>query len=271
VRLIAPKYVKPFVKRQKNDMADAEAICEAAQRPTMRFVDVKSEEAQASAMVFRARDLHVRQRTQLINALRGHMAEFGIIAARGPANVAALIEAVEDKASPIPMEARAILKVFVRSMKALDLTIARLDAEVGKRAKTDPVARRLMTIPGVGPITATAINALAPSPECFDQGRDFSAWMGLTPRQNSTDGKQRLGKTSKMGERTVRRLLIIGAISVVRQAVRRGSSANPWLSRMLQRRPRNLVAVALANKTAQIVWAVLQKDENYRAPTAAMA
>jgi transposase len=271
VRLIAPKYVKPFVKRQKNDMADAEAICEAAQRPTMRFVAVKSETAQASALVFRARDLQVRQRTQIINAMRGHLAEYGIVAAKGPAHVEELVALIEDEASPIPPEARGILRIFVASLRVLDQTITVLDLEIGRRARQNPVARRLMTIPGVGPITAIAIAALAPPPENFSKGRDFAAWVGLTPRQNSTGGKQKLGATSKMGERTLRRLLIIGAMSVVRQAVRRGAPAGSWLARMLQRKPRKLVAVALANKTARIAWAVLQSGESYKAPAAAVA
>jgi transposase len=220
VKLIAPKYVKPFVKRQKNDMADAEAICEAAQRPTMRFVPVKTEAAQASALVFRTRDLLVRQRTQIINALRGHLTEYGWVSAKGTAHVAKLVERVEDPACPLPEEARPILQVLITSLKDLDEKIALLDVEIAKRAKEDPLARRLMSIPGVGPITATAIAALAPPAESFGKGRDFAAWVGLTPLQKSTGGKQKLGATSKMGERTIRRLLIIGASAVVRQAAR---------------------------------------------------
>jgi transposase len=215
VRLIPPAYVKPFVKRQKNDAADAEAICEAAQRPTMRFVVPKSEQAQAAAVVFRARDLLVRQRTQIINALRGHLAEFGIVAARGPARVPQLMQAVEDPDEPIPELARPILQMLVETLQRLDEQIALLDHEVAQRAKENETARRLMTIPGIGSVTAVALAALAPPAETFKRGRDFAAWIGLTPLQHSTGGKQKLGATSKMGERTLRRLLITGASAVV--------------------------------------------------------
>jgi transposase len=186
VKLIAPKYVKPFVKRQKNDMADAEAICEAAQRPTMRFVPVKSEGMQASALVFRARDLLVRQRTQIINALRGHLTEYGKVVAKGAGHVARLVAYVEDPVSDLPETARGILRMMIASLNDLDQQIGRLDVEIAKRAKEDPVARRLTSIPGVGPITATAVTALGPPVESFVKGRDFAAWVGLTPRQNST-------------------------------------------------------------------------------------
>ena len=270
-KLIAPKYVRPFVKRQKNDAADAEAICEAAQRPTMRFVSVKSEAAQASALVFRTRDLLVRQRTQIINALRGHLTEYGWVVAQGPAHVAELIEIIEDPACALPEEARPILRVAVAHLEDLDGKIALLDVEVAKRAKEDQVARRLTTIPGVGPITATAIAALAPPAETFGKGRDFAAWVGLTPLQRSTGGKQKLGATSKMGERTIRRLLISGASAVVRQATRREAPEGSWLARMLARKPRMVVIVALANKMARIAWALLAKGETYKAPVAMAA
>ena len=270
VKLIAPKYVKPFVKRQKNDMADAEAICEAAQRPTMRFVAVKSEAAQASGLVFRARDLLVRQRTQIINALRCHLTEHGWVVAKGPAHVAKLIDHVDDPACQLPQVARTILKVMISSLKDLDAQIDLLDREIGKRAKGDQIAQRLTSIPGVGPITATAISALAPPVETFKRGRDFAAWVGLTPLQRSTGGKQKLGATSKMGERTIRRLLIIGASAVVRHAARRAPDGS-WLGRMLARKPRMLVTVALANKMARIVWALLTKGGVYKAPIVAAA
>jgi transposase len=268
VRLIPPAYVKPFVKRQKNDAADAEAICEAAQRPTMRFVAPKSEQAQAAALVFRARDLVVRQRTQIINALRGHLAEFGIIVAKGPAHVRHLVQVVEDEAHPIPELARPILKMLIETLHRLDEQIARLDREVAQRAKENETARRLMTIPGVGPVTAVALTALAPPAETFKCGRDFAAWVGLTPLQHSTGGKQKLGATSKMGERTLRRLLIIGANSVLLWVARNGTPAGSWIGRMLARKPPMLVRVALANKMARIVWALLARGEVYRAPAA---
>ncbi len=269
VRLIPPAYVKPFVKRQKNDAADAEAICEAAQRPSMRFVAVKDEEQQANGVVFRARDVLVRQRTQCINALRGHLTEYGWVVPKGTAHVATLIGQIEDPNCSLPESARAIFKVLVTSLTSLDESIAVLDSEISRRSKEDPVARRLMTIPGVGPITATAITALAPPIETFTTGRDFAAWLGLTPLQKSTGGKQRLGAISKMGERTLRRLLIIGGSAVVSHACRRGAPDGSWLARMLARKPRMLVTVALANKMARIVWALLAKGGVYRAPVAA--
>jgi transposase len=269
VRLIPPAYVKPFVKRQKNDAADAEAICEAAQRPTMRFVVPKSEQTQAAALVFRARDLLVKQRTQIINALRGHLAEFGIVAARGPARVPQLVQAVEDPDEPIPELARPILQMLVETLHRLDEQIALLDHEVAQRAKENETARRLMTVPGIGPVTAVALAALAPPAETFKRGRDFAAWIGLTPLQHSTGGKQKLGATSKMGERTLRRLLIIGASAVVRWVARHEAPAGSWMARMLARKPPMLVRVALANKMARIVWAVMARGEVYRAPAAA--
>lgn len=269
VRLIAPGYVKPFVKRQKNDAADAEAICEAAQRPTMRFVAVKSKEQQAAAVAFRTRDLLVRQRTQTINAIRGHLAELGIVAAKGPFHVAKLMGAIENKETDIPETARPILHLLVEQLRSLDEKVALLDRELARRAREDAEAKRLMTIPGVGPITATALVALAPAAQTFKRGRDFAAWLGLTPLQRSTGGKQRLGETSRMGERTLRRLLIIGASAVVRWAMRKGSTPDPWLARMLERKPPMLVIVALANKMARIVWALMAGGGVYRAPAVA--
>ena len=271
VKLIPPKYVKPFVKRQKNDAADAEAICEAVQRPAMRFVAIKSEAAQASALVFRTRDLLVRQRTQLINALRGHLTEYGFVVSAGPAHVAKLLAHLEDPACQLPEEVVAILSMQVEAKRELDQQIARLDVEIAQRAKDDHVARRLMSIPGVGPITATAIAALAPPAETFRKGRDFAAWVGLTPLQKSTGGKQKLGATSRMGERSLRRLLILGASAVVRRATGPGAPKETWLARLLARKPRMLVIVALANKMARIAWALLRKGEVYKAPVVAAA
>jgi transposase len=270
VRLIPPPYVKPFVKRQKNDAADAEAICEAAQRPTMRFVGPKSEQAQAAAVVFRARDLLVKQRTQIINALRGHLTEFGIVVAKGPAHVPQLVRAVEDGGEPIPELARPILQGLIEMLQALDDRIAGLDREIAQRAKEDETARRLMTIPGVGPVTATALAALAPPAETFKRGRDFAAWVGLTPLQHSTGGEQKLGTTSKMGERTLRRLLILGASGVLRWVARNGAPAGSWLARMVARKPPMLVRVALANKMARVIWALMAKGGIYRAPAASV-
>jgi transposase len=269
VRLIAPAYVKPFVKRQKNDAADAEAICEAAQRPSMRFVPVKTEEQQANGIVFRARDLLVRQRTQCVNALRGHLFEYGYVFPQGISHVADVVAVVEDLQSCLPESVRIILKLLVDTFTALEAQITALDAELNQRSRADPTARRLMTIPGVGPIVSTAITALVPAVEGFPAGRDFAAWLGLTPVQKSTGGKQKLGAVSKRGERTIRRLLITGASAVVRQASRRGAPKGSWLAQMLARKPKMLVTVALANKIARIVWALLVKGGVYRAPVAA--
>lgn len=271
VRLIPPAYVKPFVKRQKNDASDAEAICEAAQRPTMRFVAVKSEAAQASAAIFRTRDLLVRQRTQVINAIRGQLTEYGLVAAKGPANLPKLLELVDKAKSALPQAARTMLNVLIDMVAVLTGRVAELDRTIACRAKNEDVPTRLMTIPGIGPITATAIAALAPPIETFRKGRDFSAWLGLTPIQRSTGGKQKLGATSKMGERTIRRLLIIGAAALVRQTSRRAPPAGSWLARMLARKPRMLVITALANKMARTVWALLARHEVYRAPALIVA
>ncbi len=268
VQLIAPAYVKPFVKRQKNDAADAEAICEAAQRPSMRFVPVKTEAQQAAAMVFRGRDLLVRQRTQISNALRGHMTEYGWIAPKGLAHLEKLGALLADP-SAVPEGVRSVCTVLLDSLAVLDRQIATLDKEIIRRSRDDAVARRLMTIPGIGPITATAIAALAPPAGTFAKGRDFAAWVGLTPRQHSTGGKPKLGAISKMGERTLRRLLIIGSSAVVLQASKRGAPKGSWLEQMLARKPRMLVTVALANKTARIVWALLTSNEEYKAPVVA--
>jgi transposase len=270
VRLIPPCYVKPFVKRQKNDAADAEAICEAVQRPTMRFVAAKSESTQASGVVFRGRDLLVRQRIQIINALRGHLTEFGVIVAQGTAHVTHLIQHVRNPESSLPHAARAVLSVLIDALQVLEEKIKMLDQEIARRAREDEDARRLATIPGIGPVTATALVALAPAATSFRRGRDFAAWLGLTPKQNSTGGKQRLGATSKMGERTLRRLLILGACTVVQHSGQRKISKETWLAKMLARKPRMLTIVALANKMARIVWALMSKGGIYQASVGAV-
>jgi transposase len=272
VKLIPPAYVKPFVKRNKNDAADAEAICEAAQRPNMRFVAIKSEEQQALALVFRTRDLLVRQRTQLINAIRGHLTEYGWVAPKGPSHISVLGELLDgEMGSSLPDAATPMFRTMLDLLEVLNGKIGELDKEIARRAREDVIARRLMTIPGVGPITATAIAALAPPAETFTKGRDFAAWLGLAPRQLSSGGKQKLGSITKMGERTLRRLLIIGCSAVVLQASKRGAPAGSWLEQMMARKPRMLVTVALANKTARIIWALLVKQEEYKAPVAAAA
>jgi transposase len=270
VRLIPPAYVKPFVKRQKNDAADAEAICEAAVRPTMRFVPVKSEETQGAAMVFRVRELLIRQRSQAINALRGHLPEFGQVVPQGAANTSKVIAGVDEPDSGIPADAIATLKVLIMTLANLDAEIGKLNAEIARRAKENDVARRLMTVPGIGPLIATAIAVLAPPPETFRKARDFAAWLGLVPRQHSTGGKQRLGATTRMGERSLRRLLIIGANSVIiKRHVHAAAKPGAWLDGMLSRKPPMLVRVALANKMARIVWALMAHGGVYQSPAAA--
>ena len=211
----------------------------------------------------------MRQRTQAINALRGHIGEYGVVVANGPSHVAKLIAHVKDPASALPEAARTVLRVLTASLEFLSEQIALLDREVARRAREDKEVRRLTTIPGVGPVTATAVAALAPPAKAFRRGRDFAAWVGLTPLQHSSGGKQRLGATSKMGERTLRRLLIIGASSVVRKAIKHGTPSGSWLARMLARKPRMLVIVALANKMARTVWALQATGAIYRAPVVA--
>ncbi len=269
VLLLPPIYVNPFVKRQKNDAADAEAIAEAASRPAMRFVAVKTEEQQARAMLFRTREMFVRQRTQLINALRGHLAEHGVVAPRGRVYVKKLVDALADKNITLPEMVRQLGWIYVEQIGALDDRIAELDRSMHAEANQAEMTRRLQTMPGVGPITAIAVETFGPPMESFRRGRDFSAWLGLVPRQHSTGGKQRLGKTSKMGQRDIRRLLIIGAMSVIRAASRHGAPEGSWLERMLAKKPHMLVAIALANKMARGLWAMLIKRENYRNPVAA--
>ena len=266
VRLIPPAYVKPFVKRQKNDMADAEAIAEAASRPTMRFMAVRSEAQQAAAMACRTRDLLVRQRTQTINALRAHLAEHGIVAPTGPAHVGRLAAVAEGEDGALPEPVRALARLLLDQIGGLSDKIAGLDLELRRRSSADETVRRLTTIPGVGPIAAAAVTTFATPMETFRKGRDFAAWVGLTPRQHSSGGKERLGRTSKMGQKDIRRLLIVGAVAVVRWAARNGAAEGSWLARMLERKPKMLVAVALANRMARTAWAMLRKGEDYTDP-----
>ncbi|MCK5444489.1 MAG: IS110 family transposase [Rhodospirillaceae bacterium] len=265
-RLIPPVYVKPFVKRQKNDANDAEAIAEAASRPTMRYVSVKSAEQQAQGMVFRTRDLFVRQRSQLVNALRGHLAEYGTIIAQGMVQFRRMMVNFDETAPDLPAPVQELCCVYIEQISLLDEKIGVLDKEIQHRAKTDEGTSRLMTIPGVGPMCATTIQAFAPPMEEFANGREFAAWCGLVPRQKSTGGRQILGRTSKMGQRDIRRLLITGAMAVIRWAIRKGPPAGSWLANMLARKPRMLVATALANKLARTVWALTTKKEDYRIP-----
>lgn len=266
VKLIPPAYVKPFVKRQKSDATDAEAIAEAAARATMRFVAVRTEVQQASAMVYRTRDLFVRQRTQAINALRGHLAEFGVVAPTGVAHVGLLTALIEGEEGVLPDAVVELARVLLAQIDDLSTRIGTLDKEIRERAAQDEAVARLMTMPGIGVITATALVTFAPAPEVFAKGRDFAAWLGLTPRQHSTGGRERLGRITRMGQRDIRRLLITGAVAVVRWAARKGAPEGSWLARMMAKKPRMLVAVALANRMARMAWAMMSKNESYRVP-----
>jgi transposase len=265
VRMMPPAYVKPYVRRNKNDGRDAEGVCEAMGRPTMRFVPVKSLDSQAVLIVHRTRRLLVRQRTMSANAFRSALAELGMVAAQGLKGLHALMELLEDPQSPIPDKARAALRVLVRHWEGLNADIRKLEAEIVRAAKTDAVACRLMEVPGLGPIGATGILAAVPDASVFKTARDFVAWLGLNPRQFGTGGKQRSGGISKQGDRALRCLLVAGASSRLRQERRRGVQ-DPWLRGLLERRPVKVVTVALAAKMARIIWAMLVTGEHYRAP-----
>jgi len=265
VKLIPPQYVKPFVKRGKNDRNDAEAICEAGGRPNMSFVPVKSAARQAELMVLRSRELLVGQRTQLINALRGHAAEFGVIAAKGTSHVAALLEQLAADAQ-IPPPARQTLAMLGEQIARLDAQLADITASLLKACKANPLAQALGKIPGVGPITAlTLVTEIDPSH--FKSGRHLAAWIGLTPKERSTGGKQRMGGISRAGHEGLRSLLVLGATTVIRHAKPGARCASAWLLKLLERRPRKVAAVALANKIARIAWAMMSTGEAYRGIT----
>jgi transposase len=266
VRLMPAKDVKAYVKRNKNDAADAEAICEAVRRPTMRFVRIKSAEQQGQLMLHRARDLLMRQRTQLINALRAHLAEFGITAAQGREGIKELLAIVaQDEGSRLPVDAHASLTVLAAQLQAVQTTIGLIEKRIVAQHRSNEASKRLETIPGIGVIGATTITAVVPDPKAFRSGRDFAAWIGIVPRQDSTGGKQKLGPISKQGDQYLRRILIVGAHSVLRRA-RQQPEKYPWLTQLLARRPFKVVAVALANKMARIAWALLATGGTYRAP-----
>ena len=270
VRIMPPSYVKAYVRRGKNDAVDAEAICEAVTRPNMRFVPVKTEDQQSALMLHKARELLIRQRTMLINAPRAHMAELGMIAPQGREKVDDLIAVIEDGGDEsIPALAKAALKPLVAQLRAAEEAIAAADAEIMAWHKGNEASRRLTTIPGVGFRTASAIAASVPDPSFFRSGREFAAWLGLVPRQNSSGGKERLGRISKQGNRYIRRLLVLGATSMLRSARANSAPGADWVNGLLERRPPRLVTVAMANKTARIAWALLAKGETYRAPCAA--
>jgi transposase len=271
VRLMPAKDVKAYVKRNKNDAADAEAICEAVRRPTMRFVQVKSAEQQGRLMQHRTRDLLLRQRTQAINALRAHLAELGIVAAQGREGLKELLAVIADEGDArLPVDARASLIVLAAQLQALQTLIGSIEKRLVVQHRASPASKRLMSIPGIGIIGASAIAATVTDPKAFRSGRDLAAWIGLVPRQDSTGGKQKLGPISKQGDRYLRRLLVVGAHAVLRRA-KQSPEKYPWLTQLLARRPFKVVAIALANKMARVAWALLAKGGTYRAPVLAAA
>ncbi len=270
VRLIPPQYVKPYVKRGKNDRNDAEAICEAAGRPGMHFVPVKSVTQQAQGMVLKVRETLVGQRALLVNTLRGHAAEFGVIAGKGLGEIGPLLAAIEP-ATTIPHGASDMAALLGRQIEYLDARIKELDAKLTAAHKANAVSLRLATIPGVGPVTALTL-AVEIDPAAFESGRHLAAWAGLTPKDRSTGGKQRMGGISRAGNERLRVLLVSGATSVIHAAMRPGSrQMTGWLRSLLQRKPRKLAAVALANKMARMAWAMMRSGEVYRRPPAAAA
>ena len=271
VRLMPPAYVKPYVKRGKTDAGDAEAICEAVTRPTMRFVPVKSADQQAALALHRTRDLLVRQRTQLVNMLRGLLAEFGIEMARGLHHALRLAGRLSTGEAPeAPPLARLVVKVL-SDQGTIQLQLARLEKELLAWHRSNSLSQRLATIPGIGVISATALAASVIEPERFRSGRQFAASLGLTPLQNCSGGRERMGRISRMGDRYLRRLLVVGMTSLVRRARIQPASVDPRLSAMLARKPARLVTVAAANRTARVAWAIMTRGGTYRAPISAAA
>jgi transposase len=267
VKLMPPAYVKPYVKRGKTDAADAEAIAEAVTRPTMRFVAVKSVEQQAVLMLHKARDLLVRQKTMLINALRAHLAELGIVAARGPAGVNTVLEVVHTTQNNLPHAAAQALKGLADQLNSVRIEIDRIETEIKDWHRINEASQRLATIPGIGPITASAIVATVPDATLFKSSRQFAAWLGLTPKSHSSGGKERFVGISKQGDGYLRRLLVLGATAVTR-FTRQGHGIKIWATKLLDRKPSRLVTVALANKMARIVWALLIRKQSYCMPAA---
>lgn len=272
VRLMPPAYVKPYVKRGKTDANDAEAICEAVTRPTMRFVPVKSPEQQAALALHRTRDLLVKQRTQLVNMIRGLLAEFGIEMARGLHHALALAKRLTDgDAADVPELAGRVVNSLAQQVSAVQEQLAKLEKDLVAWHRSNELSQRLATIPGVGVIAATALAASVSEPERFRSGRQFAASLGLTPLQNSSGGKEKLGRISKMGDRYLRRLLVVGMTSLIRRARAAPGSVDPRIPAMLERRPARVVTVAAANRTARVAWAIMIRGESYRRPVAAVA
>jgi transposase len=270
VRLMPPAYVKPYVKRQKNDAADAEAICEAVTRANMRFVATKTPEQQSGLMLHRTRHLFIRQQTAVINAIRAHLAEFGIVAPVGRNGVEQLLGIVADpKDKRLPEVARVCsLGTQLRVLKA---QVLNFDRQIMAWHRSNETSKRLDEIPGVGPVLATALVASVADPKAFRSGRDFSAWIGLVPKQYSSGGKDKLGSISKQGDRYLRGLFTAGALAVIRYAKIHGTKHRPWLTALLARRPTKVVAIALANKLARMAWAMMAKGERYKQPVALAA
>lgn len=264
VRLMPPAYVKPYVKRQKNDAADAAAICEAVTRPSMRFVRVREIDNQAALMRHKAREMLVSQRTQLLNGLRGHLAEIGVIAAQGAGHGRALAALIREGHEEIPGSVRTALLPLVAQLDHLDAAIDDADAAIARLAKTEPVARRLMSIPGIGPLTASALVATVGDPSAFTGSREFAAFLGLVPRQHSSGGKPRLGRISKMGNQYLRKLLVVGAHAVLHHRARHSDPFRCWAEKLIATKPFKLVAVALANKLARMAFAIMTSDQRYR-------
>ena len=262
-KLIAPQHIRPYVPRNKNDARDAQGGCEAMSRPHMRFVPVKSAEQQAGLMLSSLRAQLVRQRTRLGNMIRGYAAEFGQVIARGLHQLGTLLERLAQEPG-LPAQAGALFRLLGRQYEALEADVAEVDAQLRHWQRANPTCRRLIAIPGVGPIGAALLVLKTPQPHAFRSGRDFAAWLGLTPRDHSTAGRQRLGVITRAGDEMLRSVLVAGATAVIQQAQRNHTAPPSWLSRLLQRKPPKLAAVALANKTARIAWKLMASGDDYQ-------